>query len=98
LKEDILGEKMKVLAVAVKGECGEESGMKLVQELVSTIGMTITKENLLCRYPVDGKGGIGFTFFQPLTESFIAFDSWPMLDGAYLIICSLLVHFLLVLF
>jgi len=84
----VLGEQMKILAVAVKGEVNEESGQLLVKELVEAIGMTIATEQLLCRYPVDGKGGFGYTFFQPLTESFIAFDSWLDLCGAYLIICS----------
>lgn len=85
---DKLGEQMKILAVSVRGDVNEVSGQTLVKELVEAIGMTIAPEQLLCRYPVDGKGGIGYTFFQPLTESFIAFDSWPDLCGAYLIICS----------
>jgi hypothetical protein len=84
----VLGEQMKILVVAVKGEVNEESGQELVKELVEKIGMTIAPEQLLCRYPVDGKGGFGYTFFQPLTESFIAFDSWPDLCGGYLVICS----------
>ena len=83
-----LGENMKILSVAIRGNVNEESGQLLVKELVEAIGMTIAPEQLLCRYPVDGKGGFGYTFFQPLTESFIAFDSWPDLCGAYLIMCS----------
>jgi hypothetical protein len=85
---DILGEEMRVLVVVVKGDVSEESGMKLVKELVTEIGMTIAPEQLMCRYPVNGKGGFGYTFFQPLTESFVAFDSWPDLGGGYLFICS----------
>jgi S-adenosylmethionine/arginine decarboxylase-like enzyme len=40
------------------------------------------------QYPVEGKGGVGFTIFQPITESFMALDAWPDHDGAYLFICS----------
>jgi S-adenosylmethionine/arginine decarboxylase-like enzyme len=85
---DILGEKMRVLVAVVVGDVTEESGMKLVKELVEGIGMSVAPEQLMCRYPVDGKGGFGYTFFQPLTESFVALDSWPDLGGAYLFICS----------
>ena len=40
------------------------------------------------KYPVKGKGGVGFTIVQPITESFLALDAWPDHDGAYLFICS----------
>ena len=40
-------------------------------------------------YPVLGRGGVGFTIFQPITTSYIAFDTWPELrGGAILIVCS----------
>ena len=40
-------------------------------------------------YPVLGRGGVGFTIFQPITTSYIAFDSWSELKGgAILIVCS----------
>lgn len=41
-----------------------------------------------CSYPIDGRGGVGFTIFQPITESFIVIDAWPDLGGGYLMICS----------
>ena len=84
----VLGERMYVLMLAVKGNVSEESGTLLVKELVEEIGMTVAPGDSISRYPVDGKGGVGYTFFQPLTESFIAFDAWPDFDGAYLFVCS----------
>ena len=40
-------------------------------------------------YPILGRGGVGFTIFQPITTSYIAFDTWPELKGgAILIVCS----------
>jgi S-adenosylmethionine/arginine decarboxylase-like enzyme len=85
---DVLGEEMRVLVMVVTGDVSEEAGKGLVNELIEKIGMSVAPENLMCRYPVDGKGGFGYTFFQPLTESFVALDSWPDLGGAYLFICS----------
>jgi hypothetical protein len=41
-----------------------------------------------CKYPVNGKGGIGYTYFCPITESCIVVDAWPTFGGAYLLICS----------
>ncbi len=40
------------------------------------------------KYPVGNCGGQGFTYIQPITESFIAFDSWSDFKGGYLILCS----------
>jgi hypothetical protein len=40
-------------------------------------------------YPTEeGLGGVGVTLVQPITDSFIALDTWPDHNGAYLVICS----------
>lgn len=44
-------------------------------------------------YPLeDGKGGIGYTVFQPITTSYIQFslvmDTWPELRGGTLLVHS----------
>jgi hypothetical protein len=83
-----LGEHLDVVVMSVVGNVGEGVGKKFVEDLVEAIGMTPAPGCSLCRYPVDNKGGNGYTLFQPITESFIAFDSWPDLKGAYLVICS----------
>lgn len=85
--EGVLGN-IKVLIMSVKGNVSEEICKQLVKELVSQIDMTIAPGEAMCKYPVDGKGGTGYTYFQPITESFITFDAWPDLGGAYLFICS----------
>jgi S-adenosylmethionine/arginine decarboxylase-like enzyme len=56
------------------------------------IGVSPVPDATVYSYPVQGKGGVGFTYIQPVTESFIALDCWPETGGAYLIICSC-VHF-----
>lgn len=40
------------------------------------------------RFPVGGKGGIGFTRVQPIFESLLAFDTWWEHQGGYLIVFS----------
>ena len=86
--KEIFGTKMRVVVLAVKGKVSESVGADMVEELVSVLGMSKAPGSSLCKYPVDGKGGSGYTMFQPITESFIAFDSWPDLSGGYLVICS----------
>ncbi len=43
---------------------------------------------MVFNYPLDGKGGVGFTYCQPITESMIMVDSWPELGGAYVFVDS----------
>lgn len=86
--EAVLGEQMKVLVMSIKGNIDEEVGERLVEMLVEAIGMNTVPGKSMCKYPVNNKGGVGFTLFQPITESFIALDAWPEIGGAYLIICS----------
>jgi hypothetical protein len=84
-----LGEQMRVLVMSVIGEISEVRGIELVEDVIKAIGMEKAPGNLMSRYPVEGtKGGNGFTYFQPITESFITFDAWPDLNGGYLVICS----------
>ena len=88
MKESKLGERMRVVIMSVTGNVSHDVGIELVNEIITAIGMEKAPGNLLSRYPVNGKGGVGYTYFQPITESFITFDAWPDLGGAYLFICS----------
>ena len=74
--------------VSVRGEVGEDNGARVVEGVIGVLGMTKAEGSLVSSYPEKGKGGVGYTRFQAITESFIAFDSWPALGGAYLVICS----------
>lgn len=85
-----LGEQLFVNVISVTGVVSVRAGKELVQKIMEKIDMHPAHSAILYEYPVDGKGGVGFTLIQPITESFIAFDSWPDLNGAYLVICSCL--------
>jgi hypothetical protein len=82
------GERINIIALSLKGVISQEDILKLSNAIIKTIGMTSMPGALLCTYPFDSKGGNGFTFFQALTESFMAFDVWDDFHGAYLFIAS----------
>lgn len=84
-----LGERMDVVAFTLKGDCSKFGAIKLVEGIIKTLKMHKAHEAVSYQYPLaDGEGGLGFTYIQPITESFIAFDAWPDFKGVYLVICS----------
>ena len=84
-----LGERLDVVTFSLKGDCSKQGAVRLVAHIIQSLGMSKAHEPVFYKYPlVDGEGGLGFTYIMPITESFVAFDSWPDFDGAYLIICS----------
>lgn len=83
-----LGERLDVVALTLKGHFSIVTGIRLVDELVKTLGMNKVHEPITYHYPVGDCGGLGYTHIQPITESFIALDAWSDFEGAYLIICS----------
>ena len=85
---DQFGSRLFYAMFSVKGDVSEDIGIKMVEKIVDEIGMERAVGESISRYPVNGRGGVGYTFFQPITESFLAFDAWPDLKGAYLVICS----------
>ena len=85
---DQLGERLYIVALSVKGDLSEDVCMGVIDRVIEKIGMTKAPGASISHYPVEGKGGLGFTLFQPITESFIAFDVWSALNGGYLVICS----------
>jgi len=83
-----LGERLDVVAITIKGETSELAAVKLIEGIIEVLGMNKVHSPTCYKYPVNGCGGFGFSYIQPISESFIAFDSWSDFGGAYLIICS----------
>ena len=79
---------MIVSSFVLKGDISEEKSKRLVQNIMKAIEVKPAHKSITYRYPLAGKGGEGYTHIQPITESFIAFDAWKDFKGAYLIICS----------
>ena len=82
------GSELNICSFSVRGKIGKGDVVHLSDEIIKAIKMTPMPGALLCSYPFDSKGGNGFTFFQALTESFLAVDAWDDLCGAYIFIAS----------
>jgi len=85
---DHLGQRMYSQNVVLRGALLEDQWKEFLARCAAAMGMTPAGEPAVWRYPVDGKGGNGFTIIQPITESFLVVDTWTDHDGAYLHISS----------
>lgn len=83
-----LGEKLEVVGFALKGSTTKGDVIDLADAITKALKMHKAHEPMMYWYPINNLGGLGFTFIQPITESFIAFDAWNDFGGGYLIICS----------
>lgn len=86
--EPHLGEHMHSFGVVLRGELSESKWLCFLHTLTEAIGMTAAGAPAVWHYPMHGKGGNGTTIVLPITESFLALDTWPDHRGAYLFICS----------
>lgn len=79
-----------VAAFAIVGRMERWQAHPLIKDIIDALEMSPAPGSTMCTYPVPetGKGGIGFTLFQPITDSFLAIDAWPLLDGFYVVIAS----------
>ena len=84
-----LGRRIYSQNIVLRGKLAEADWRVFLLECISAMGMTAAGEAGLWSYPTEtGKGGLGVTICQPMTESFIVVDCWPDWDGAYLHISS----------
>lgn len=83
-----LGLRIRSFGLVLKGQLAETRWLQFLSEVVLAIGMNPVGDTVVRTYPVDGKGGVGLTIFQAITESFLVMDIWPDHDGAYLFVCS----------
>jgi hypothetical protein len=85
-----LGDQLHLSAFTIRGNITVENCGELLSRIVDDIGMTLAHGSTVVSYPVEGKGGVGFTVFVPITESFLILDAWPQAKKphAYLVIGS----------
>jgi S-adenosylmethionine/arginine decarboxylase-like enzyme len=83
-----LGTSMHVFSTALRGRLDEQVWRAFLLELAKALAMTPIALPAQWSYPMDGRGGNGLTIIQPITESFLAVETWPDHDGAYLFVCS----------
>lgn len=85
---DKFGSKLLLASFVVKGDLPLTKSRKIVDNIISEVGLRRVPGAVTYQYPHKGRGGNGYTFIQPITDSFIAWDVWEDLGGGYLIICS----------
>lgn len=83
-----LGARMHSCGLVLRGTLPELRWLELLHAVARAIGMNAIGEPKIWNYPFEGKGGTGQTVLLPITESFLALDTWSDHDGAYLFVCS----------
>lgn len=88
-----LGQRMHAYGLTLRARSPQvtlstEEWVDFLNQVTAAIGMSPVYDEKVWTYPVDGKGGCGQTIVLPITESFLALDTWPDHRGAYLFICS----------
>lgn len=74
--------------IALSGDVTSEEWIKFLSACIPALGMTSAGDHKVWNYPVGGKGGQGMTVVMPLTESFLALDTYDNHCGAYLFVAS----------
>lgn len=87
-REIALGERMHSFGCVLLGDLPELKWLEFINAVCAAIGMEPVCEPKVFTYPFEGKGGTGQTIFLPITESFLALDTWKDHTGAYLFVCS----------
>lgn len=83
-----LGRHIWLLAMSIGGSRTDAQWKQLLLDLTEFMGMTPVNDAAEWHYPLQGKGGNGMTLVQPITDSFLALDTWPDHNGVYLFINS----------
>lgn len=83
-----LGQRMHAFGVVLHGSLPETRWLEFLHSVAASIGMSAVANPAVWTYPLQDKGGTGQTFVLPITESFLALDTWPDHSGAYLFVCS----------
>lgn len=88
LNGGVLGERMHSCGIVLRGTLTELRWIELLEAVASAIGMSAVGKPKVWTYPFEGKGGSGQTIVLPISESFLALDTWSDHSGAYLLVCS----------
>lgn len=88
MEEQALGARMHSYGVVLVGKLDQLRWLEFLNAVATAIGMEPVGEPKVWTYPFEGKGGTGQTILLPITESFLALDTWRDHSGAYLFVCS----------
>jgi S-adenosylmethionine/arginine decarboxylase-like enzyme len=85
---EVLGRCMYQHSFTLSGVLSEDHWQLFLRTLARAMNMQAVGKPGIWSYPTAGAGGNGQTIVQPITDSFLAVDTWPDHKGAYLVICS----------
>ena len=83
-----LGRRIWIMDLTVLGKDSEGGWVRFLYGIANALDMALAGTPDVRRYPLDGKGGNGLTIFQPITDSFLALDTWPDHGGVHFTIHS----------
>ena len=79
-----------------QGWLAPDMARTVIKQLVKVIGMTPARDHQIDSYPYQGGGGVGYTLFQPLMESYVVMDVYYDQDETELLISTCMPDRLLV--
>ena len=62
--------------------------MEIAKDLIQLAGMTIARQGRVDKYPYEGKGGEGYTLYQPLCESYLVVDVYTDLEETEILLST----------
>lgn len=73
---------------SIRPAISKEAAAVLARTVALRLGMQPVHQPVCYDYPLEKKGGNGFTYILPITESFVSIDMYPENHGGYMIISS----------
>lgn len=83
-----LGTYKRKFIFSVCGILPENMAEDFAKEFISRAGMTPARKGRFDKYPYNGKGGEGFTFYQPLCESYAVIDVYTNLNETEILLST----------
>ena len=84
----ILGTRKQIGGWTCQGVLPSSEMMKTALEVIKLVGMTPARLGRIDEYPYNGLGGVGYTLYQPLTDSYIIFDVYSEINETKVILAS----------
>ena len=83
-----LGTHKKKYCFAARGILGPDDLISIIYQIIKVCGMTPARGCRVDTYPYLEKGGIGFTVYQPLMESYLVADVYTDLNETEILIST----------
>lgn len=91
MHDNNLGRKLYITMYTLGGQADAELCQRLNAAIAIAIAIDMDMaglESATWHYPLEGRGGVGFTMVQPITTSYMVWDTWPDHNAAYFQVVS----------